>query len=107
MYYDIYKDFFEKVDTKYGLDEARSIITQFIKWKQNVWAASWKEDFYKDDKCPCCGGSRLIHYQVDWEGRKDGWHICPSIWRTDCPDCNKIFHCVSNDDGELLYDWIE
>ena len=105
MYYEIYKDFFEKVDTKIGTGEVRNIITQYIAWKQNVWAALWKEDFYKDDRCPKCGDSNLIHHPVYWEGRKDGWAICPSIWKTDCPDCKTSFICVSNDDGELLNYW--
>ena len=105
MYYDTYKDFFEKFKTKVDLNEMRGIITGFIRWKQNVFAAQWKKEFYKDQKCPNCGNSNLIHHEVDWEGRMDGWSICPSIWETDCPDCKSRFICVSNDDGELLDHW--
>ena len=107
MYYDTYRDFFDKVDTEVSVEELRSLITQFIKWKQNVWAGRWKKDFFKGDTCPKCGGSNLVHYAVAWEGRADAWSICPSIWKTDCPDCKTRFLCVSNDDGDLLDHWKE
>ena len=102
-----YADFVRTMETDVPKEEVANIVEQYIDWKLNVWPARWKKDFYKGDKCPKCGGAKLVHYAVDWEGRLDGWSICPSIWKTDCPDCKTRFVCVSNDDGDLLDHWTE
>lgn len=105
-YYDgdeFYADFVQNVESDVPKKEVANIVHQYIEWKQNVWAARWKKDFYRNGRCPECGSWKLKHYAVDWEGSDDG--DCSSIWKTECLSCERTFTCVSNDDGELLDHW--
>ena len=104
---ELFNDFVCTFESTLDKKEIAGIVSSFIHWKQNILAARWKEDFFPNGKCPKCGGSKLVHFDAEWEGRKTGWHICPSIWTTDCHDCNTRFINVSNDDGELLDGWTE
>jgi hypothetical protein len=107
-YYDgdeYFADFVENCSIDIPKKVIAEVVNQFIEWKQNVWAARWKKDFFKNGRCPECGSFNLTHYAVDWEGRESGWHICPSIWTIECQDCKTEFTCVSNDDGDLLTHW--
>ena len=102
-----FNDYLENFTSEKEKDDAEKIVSGFVRWKQNVHAASWKKDFYPDGKCPKCGSADLIHSSVEWEGRESLFHICPSVWRTDCPACKTQFMCVSNDEGELIDTWTD
>lgn len=104
---DWFVDFIETTEWDLSKERLAGVINDFIKWKQNKWAARWKKEYFIDGRCSKCGGNNLKHEGVKWEGRDSLWNICPSIWKTDCPDCKTRFVGVSNDDGDLLENWEE
>lgn len=99
-----YVDFLDKVESAVSKEEVANIVDQYIKWKIYDYPALWRKDFYKDGKCPECGSNNLIHYLVNWEWDQLSC-VYTGIWKTECPDCDTEFVCISTEDGDLLDDW--
>ncbi len=87
-------------------EQLNKIMDDYYEWKHNVYSAKWRRDFYSTG-CKKCGSHNLGHWGPDYEGRESEWGICPTIWETDCMECDCRHTVITNDDNDVLEGWID